>query len=98
MLVQSHEDGIELLPALPKEWDSGRFKGVCTRGAFELDMMWENNAIKTVEVLSKAGKNCKINTDKNPQIFSDGKQIQVKENNGFIEFPTEKGKIYTLEY
>ena len=60
--------------------------------------MWENNAIKTVEVLSKAGKNCKINTDKNPQIFSDGKQIQVKENNGFIEFPTEKGKIYTLEY
>ena len=98
MLVQSHEDGIELLPALPKEWNSGRFKGVCTRGAFELDMMWENNAIKTVEVLSKAGKKCKISTDKNPQIFADGKQIQVKENNGFIEFPTEKGKIYTLEY
>ena len=98
MLVQSHEDGIELLPALPKEWDSGRFKGVCTRGAFELDMMWENNTIKTVEVLSKAGKNCKISTDKNPQIFADGKQIQIKENNGFIEFPTEKGKIYTLEY
>ena len=98
MLVQSHEDVIQLLPALPKEWDSGRFKGVCTRGAFELDMMWENNAIKTVEVLSKAGKKCKISTDKNPQIFADGKQIQVKENNGFIEFPTEKGKIYTLEY
>jgi alpha-L-fucosidase 2 len=65
MLVQSHEDGIELLPALPKEWDAGRFKGVCTRGAFELDMQWENNAIKTVEILSKAGKNCKISTDKN---------------------------------
>ena len=98
MLVQSHEDGIELLPALPNEWDSGRFKGVCTRGAFELDMIWKNNAIKSVEVLSKAGKNCKIRTNKRPRIFTDGKQIQIKENNGFIEFPTEKGKIYILEY
>ena len=98
ILVQSHEDGIELLPALPNEWDSGRFKGVCTRGAFELDMIWKNNAIKSVEVLSKAGKNCKIRTNKKPRIFTDGKQIQVKENNGFIDFPTEKGKIYILEY
>ena len=98
MLVQSHEDGIKLLPALPKEWDTGRFNGVCTRGAFELDMIWENNAIKTVEVLSKAGKNCKISTKTKPQVFADGKQIQVIENNAFIEFPTEKGKIYTLEY
>ena len=98
MLVQSHEDGIELLPALPNEWDSGRFKGVCTRGAFELDIIWENNAVKTVEVLSKAGKNCKISTNKKPQIYADGKPIQIKKNNGFIEFSTEKGKIYTLEY
>ena len=98
MLVQSHEDGIELLPALPKEWDAGRFKGVCTRGAFELDMKWENNAIKTVEILSKAGKNCKISTDKNAQVFRDGNPVQFKENNGYIEFPTEKGNIYTLNY
>ena len=98
MIVQSHEDGIELLPALPKEWDAGRFKGVCTRGAFELDMQWENNAIKTVEILSKAGKNCKISTDKNAQVFRDGNPVQFKENNGYIEFPTEKGNIYTLKY
>jgi alpha-L-fucosidase 2 len=98
MLVQSHEDGIELLPALPKEWDAGRFKGVCTRGAFELDMQWENNAIKTVEILSKAGKNCKISTDKNAHVFRDGNPVQFKENNGYIEFPTEKGNIYTLKY
>jgi alpha-L-fucosidase 2 len=98
MLVQSHEDGIKLLPALPKEWDTGRFNGVCTRGAFELDMMWKNNAIKTVEVLSKAGKNCKIKTTRKPKVFADGKQIQIIENNAFIEFSTEKGKIYTLEY
>jgi alpha-L-fucosidase 2 len=54
MLVQSHEDVIQLLPALPKEWNSGKFYGVCTRGAFELNLEWENGVTKKVEILSKA--------------------------------------------
>jgi len=58
----------------------------------------KNNAIKRVEVLSKEGKNGKIRKKKKPRILTDRKQIQIKENNGFIEFPTEKGKIYILEY
>ena len=74
------------------------FKSTISAILKHTDIIWKNNAIKSVEVLSKAGKNCKIRTNKKPRIFTDGKQIQVKENNGFIDFPTEKGKIYILEY
>ncbi len=50
MLVQSHEGFINLLPALPAEWGEGRMKGVCVRGAFELDMSWKNARINKVDV------------------------------------------------
>ena len=98
MLVQSHEDVIQLLPALPKEWNSGKFYGVCTRGAFELNLEWENGVTKKVEILSKAGKNCIISANNKVKVFSNGNQIQIKNKNGYIEFPTEKGQMYKLEY
>ncbi len=60
MLIQSHEGVIELLPALPKEWSKGAFKGVKARGGFELDFEWENGELTKVSVLSTAGKTCKI--------------------------------------
>jgi alpha-L-fucosidase 2 len=37
MLIQSHEEFIELLPALPAEWPTGKFYGVKARGGFEID-------------------------------------------------------------
>ena len=42
MLMQSHEGVIDLLPALPKNWPTGHFDGVCARGAFELKMLWDD--------------------------------------------------------
>ena len=60
MLVQSHEDVIHLLPALPDEWKSGKFNGVCVRGGFELNMTWEKKSVSDLQVLSKAGKICII--------------------------------------
>ena len=44
MLMQSHDGFIKLFPALPDEWSEGEFKGVCARGAFELEFCLEKNA------------------------------------------------------
>ena len=53
MLLQSHTEGIVLLPALPEAWKSGNIKGLCARGGYELDIYWENNKLKKVDILSK---------------------------------------------
>lgn len=60
MLLQSHEDFIELLPALPSSWKEGEVKGLCARGGFEISMTWKDGQLQDANLLSKQGGSCKI--------------------------------------
>jgi alpha-L-fucosidase 2 len=55
MLVQSSENEIRLLPALPDAWPSGTVSGICARGGFEIAMKWVNKSIVKITLSSKNG-------------------------------------------
>jgi alpha-L-fucosidase 2 len=55
MFVQSHRGFVHLLPALPKSWASGRVRGLCARGGFEVDVTWRQGQVIEARILSKAG-------------------------------------------
>ena len=55
MLVQSNENEIRLLPALPDAWDSGTIKGICARGGFELELYWNNKRLDKLFISCKLG-------------------------------------------
>ncbi len=97
MLIQSHEGKIVLLPALPDEWSEGEMKGMCTRGAFVIDMKWMKNKITNLEVFSKQGGLCRIAAGSKMKITSNGKKVKTKIfPDGTIEFMTSKDVTYSF--
>ena len=41
LLVQTEEQQVFLLPALPEQWESGEITGLCIPGGAQLDLEWE---------------------------------------------------------
>lgn len=101
MLVQSQGDYIALLPALPDKWNTGSFKGIKARGNFELNASWENKELKQLEIISLAGKLCKL-TYKNISEASisvkDGGTLPITIIDGdSVIFQTEQNQTYIIK-
>ena len=60
MLLQSHDEYIALLPALPDIWKKGSVKGLKARGGFNLSFKWEEGLIIEAMIKSDYDKTCKL--------------------------------------
>lgn len=98
MLLQSHAGYIELLPALPKAWSTGRLSGLRARGNFVVDIEWDQQSLQRARLLSKGGNPCRLFVGEDAvQIFSGEEEIEQRMyRDGIIEFSTERGRIYDI--
>ncbi|ADU15048.1 glycoside hydrolase family 95 protein [Asticcacaulis excentricus] len=56
MLMQSYDDEIILLPALPTAWPKGRVTGLKARGGFTVDLHWADMTLERVTIRSAFGE------------------------------------------
>jgi alpha-L-fucosidase 2 len=79
MLLQSHAGEIHLLPALPKAWADGEFRGLRARGGVEVDVRWQNGRV--------------VRATLRPSITSTVR-IRVNRSNEVREIPLVAGRPY----
>jgi alpha-L-fucosidase 2 len=72
MLVQSSSNRIELLPAVPSAWSSGKVKGICARGGFVVDMTWKEGHVVQATIWNQTGKQRKVT------LVCNGREQQLK--------------------
>lgn len=60
MLIQSHDDCIDILPAIPAAWKEGSFRGLKARGNIEVDAEWKEGKIVQVGLKSRTMQKVKV--------------------------------------
>lgn len=96
MIMQSHENGIEFLPAVPKQWSSGKVQGLRARGGFTVDMEWKKGRLSEAVISSHCGKDCTLITNQKILVSCEGQPVETIINGNEVTFATKAGNAYHI--
>jgi alpha-L-fucosidase 2 len=99
LLLQSHQNYLHLLPALPDEWATGFVKGLRARGGFEVSIAWHHHKATEAEIISSCGGVCRVRSASPMLVEAEGHPvIAYSESDGFISFDAMPDVRYKLSY
>jgi alpha-L-fucosidase 2 len=108
MLLQSHANGSEpntnvvrFLPALPKAWPTGSFRGLQARGGLEVSLVWQDGKATTAVLKAAIDHTHRIAAPKGQSITSvrlGGTKPVSAEAADEISLPVKAGETFTLHF
>ncbi len=97
MLLQSHEEEIHLLPAVPAAWAKGNYKGLRARGNVEVDVSWENGKILVAHLKPSQTGEYIVRFPAVNKLLATRPAAEFRTSaDGTIQISMQAGKDYTL--
>jgi len=99
MLLQSHDDVVHLLPALPLEWSTGRVQGLRARGGFTISMAWSDGSLTEVSIDATVDGPCRVSARGLRTVLLEGQAVHLTRTaEGAAEFEARAGSSYRLTF
>jgi alpha-L-fucosidase 2 len=99
MLLQSHAGEVQVLPALPKAWAAGSYRGLRARGGFTVDAEWSGGRPVRVAVQSVRGNECRLRVAPGGRVTdAAGKAVPTRNEDGVLVFATRAGSAYRVAW
>ncbi len=99
MLLQSHQDRIHLLPALPSEWAAGSVTGLRARGGFTVDLQWAAGRLTEVQLQATQRRRAMVEARGVTQVSAGSRRIRFQRvGPNLIAFPAEPGVRYRIGF
>ena len=97
LLLQSQNQELHLLPALPDAWATGSVKGLIGRGGFVVDMDWTEHHLKSAVIIARNAGDCVVRTSE-PVTLLPLKLRSEKASIGYtLRFHTVRDGRYVLQ-
>jgi len=100
MLIQNHEGYVEFLPALPKQWHTGHFKGLCVKGGAETNAQWKDGKLKHAVIKATADGCFDVRLPEDPKhiIFNGKYQKSYSPHDTVISLKLKKDDVWEAKF
>jgi len=94
LLLQSHLGSLDLLPALPTQWEKGYIRGIRSIGGHEVEMKWECGKLISATVKAFSDGVIILRSKNFDKVRVNGKKLAAA--NGAFAITTCKGTAYEI--
>ncbi|HEY4358846.1 MAG TPA: glycoside hydrolase family 95 protein [Acidobacteriaceae bacterium] len=102
MLLQSHDGGIRLLPALPAGWPEGSVSGLRARGGLEVDLVWQGGRLSACKLRCANSGNYDLHAPKGQRVTavrSRSSRLPVtSQSDGGMRVALQAGRAYEVDF